>query len=155
MDELPLMPEVTLQPFEKWAIDFVDPIQPEGKKTGAQYIITTTEYLTSALIEEFQLYHHKSTPYHLSANGMIEAFNKILESTLMKVCNAQRNDWDVHIPAVLWAYKTTCKKPTGQIPFRLVYGIEVVMPMEYIVPSPRIMALTGMVDHGALENRLA
>ena len=27
-DELPLTPEMKLQPFEKWAIDFVGPIQP-------------------------------------------------------------------------------------------------------------------------------
>lgn len=34
-----------LHPFEKWTIDFVGPIKPQGK-IGAQYIITTTEYLT-------------------------------------------------------------------------------------------------------------
>lgn len=86
---------------------------------------------------------------------MVEEFNKILESVLMKVCNAQRNDWDVHVPVVLWAYRMTCKKLTGQTPFRLVYGVEVVMPMEYIVPSMCIVALIGMADHGALEERLA
>ena len=48
----------------------------------------------------------------------------------------------------------TCKKLTGQTPFRLVYGIEVVMPMEYIVPSLRIAALIGMVNCGALEERV-
>lgn len=37
---------MSLQPFEKWEIDFVGPIHPPGKKTGAQYIITATEYLT-------------------------------------------------------------------------------------------------------------
>ena len=73
----------------------------------------------------------------------------------MKICNAQRNDWDVRIPVVLWAYKTTCKKLTGKTPFILVYGIEVVMPMEYIVPSLHIAAFTGMVDRRALEERLA
>jgi len=34
-----------LQPFEKWAIDFVGTIKRQGKM-GARYIITATEYLT-------------------------------------------------------------------------------------------------------------
>jgi len=38
---------VSLQPFDKWAIDFLGPIQSPGKKTGACYIITMTEYLTN------------------------------------------------------------------------------------------------------------
>jgi len=42
--------------------------------------------------EEFQVYHQQSTLCHLEANGTVEAFNKILETTLTKVCNAQRND---------------------------------------------------------------
>jgi len=29
------------------------------------------------------------------------------------------------------------------------------MPMEYIMPSLRIAVITGMADHGALEERLA
>ena len=37
----------------------------------------------------------------------------------------------------------------------MVYGVEVVMPMEYIVSSLCIVALTGMKDHKALEERLA
>jgi transposase InsO family protein len=37
---------MTLQAFEKWAIDFVGPINPPGKRIGARYIITATEYLT-------------------------------------------------------------------------------------------------------------
>jgi len=37
---------VTLQAFEKWEIDFLGPIQPQGENIGAKYIITTTKYLT-------------------------------------------------------------------------------------------------------------
>jgi hypothetical protein len=45
-DEMPLQPQVTLQAFDKLAIDFVGPINPLGKKTRLIHIITTTNYLT-------------------------------------------------------------------------------------------------------------
>ena len=44
---------------------------------------------------------------------------------------------------------------TMQTPFKLVYGLEAVVPMEYLVPSLRIATFTGMDDTGAIQNRLA
>ena len=69
----------------------------------------------------------------------------------MKVCNTHQNDLDVRVATVLWAYMTTYKKLTGQAPFRLVYGVEVVTPMEYIISSLCIAVFIGMADHAALE----
>jgi hypothetical protein len=37
----------------------------------------------------------------------------------------------------------------------LVYGLEVVVPMEYLVPSLRIVAFTNMDDTSLVRERLA
>jgi hypothetical protein len=42
-----------------------------------------------------------------------------------------------------------------QTPFKLVYGLEVVVPMEYLVPSMRIATFTNMDETGTVQERLA
>ena len=41
------------------------------------------------------------------------------------------------LPNVLWAYRTTVRTPTVEIPFRLTYGTEVVIPVEVGITSIR------------------
>ena len=38
---------------------------------------------------------------------------------------------------MLWAYKTTSHKPTGESPFGLTYGMEDIIPMEIRMPTAR------------------
>jgi transposase InsO family protein len=111
--------------------------------------------IVEALTEEFGVHHQKSMSYHPQENGTVEAFNKILETTLMKIYSVNRDDWDLRVPTVIWAYRTTCKNLTMQTPFKLVYGLEDVVPMEYLVPSLRIVSFTDMDETGIVQERLA
>eukprot|EP00253_Pinus_taeda_P034203 PITA_34203 len=43
-DEMPLNPQVALEPFEKWALDFVGPISPPSNQRV--YILVCTDYMT-------------------------------------------------------------------------------------------------------------
>jgi hypothetical protein len=101
--------------------------------------------------EVFEVYHHKNTSYHPQANGIVESSNKILDNSLTKIHNVNIDDWDLKIPTVLWAYRTTCKKLTGHAPFRLVYGQEEVVPLEFLVPSLHIVEITNMIERGVVQ----
>ncbi|GFS39342.1 hypothetical protein Acr_00g0062390 [Actinidia rufa] len=48
-----------------------------------------------------------------------------------------KNEWAENLPSILWAYHTTSKIPTGQTPFSMFYGIELVIPMEIGMPNFR------------------
>jgi hypothetical protein len=84
---------------------------------GTHFINKTIE----ALNHEFEVHHQNITPYHSQVNGTVESFNKILETSLTKICSVNKDDWDLRILVVLWAYRTTCKKMTMKTPFKLVY----------------------------------
>jgi hypothetical protein len=85
----------------------------------------------------------------------VEEVKNILETTLTKICNVNMDDWDLRVPIVLWAYRTTWKKLTMHTPFKLVYCLKVVVPMEYLVPSLRIVSFTYMDDTGIVQEKLS
>ena len=65
------------------------------------------------------------------------------------------DDWDHNILVVLWDYRTTCKRLGRQNSFSLVYIQEVIMPLEYIIPSLGIAVITEMTNVGVVEEILS
>ena len=46
-------------------------------------------------------------------------------------------------------------KLRGQTPFRLVYGQEVVVPLDYLIPSLCIVTITYMTKNGVVQEILS
>ena len=90
------------------------------------------------LIDQLGLHHDSSTPYYRQANGLVEAINKVLVIMIRRIIGIHRSNWHNMLFSALWAYRTTIKSSTGFTPFQLVYGLEVVLPIECEIPSLRM-----------------
>lgn len=66
----------------------------------------------------------------------MEAINKIIKDNLTVKLEKLKGAWVDELPYMLWAYWTTTRMSTGETPFSLAYGSEVVIPIE-----------VGMLDH--------
>lgn len=76
-------------------------------------------------------------------------------SIIYKSCAVEGADWEEHLPAALWAYRTAYKVTTGHTPFQLMFGQEAVVPAEFLVPSLRIALENKLGDADSLAERLS
>ena len=72
------------------------------------------------------------------SNGQAEAVNKTILNGLKKRLDGAKGNWAEELPNVLWAYRTTPRRSTGETPFSLTYGAEVVIPAEVNLCSARV-----------------
>nr|XP_023885168.1 uncharacterized protein LOC111997322 [Quercus suber] len=79
-----------------------------------------------------------STPAYPQSNGLAEATNKVILNGLKKRLNGAKGGWAEELPNVLWAYRTTPRRSTGESPFSLTYGSEAVIPAEVKLCSARV-----------------
>ena len=86
---------------------------------------------------ELNIWNSYSTPRYPQSNGQAEATNKTLITALKKRLEQAKGKWVEELPGALWAYRTTPGRPTGNTPFALAYGMDVVIPTEIGLPTIR------------------
>lgn len=82
------------------------------------------EFVNCIKDELFQLTgteHRVTSAYHPQSNGLTERFNQTLQTTLLKVVNDSQNDWETHLPAILFAYHISQQKATKLTRFEIMY----------------------------------
>ena len=63
-----------------------------------------------------------STPAYPQSNGQAEAVNKTILNGLKKRLDGAKGRWAEELSNMLWAYRTTPRRSTGETPFSLMYG---------------------------------
>ena len=95
-----------------------------------------------------------STPAYPQGNGQAEAVNKVIVNELKKRLDDAKGRWVEELPHVLWTYRTTLRKSTGETPFSMTYGAEAVIPLENGFPTMRSSAFTSDGNDDLLKKNL-
>ncbi|MCO5584110.1 hypothetical protein L7F22_038033 [Adiantum nelumboides] len=110
--------------------------------------------LLDALLENLSIKHVHSTPYYPQCNGLVEKTNGVLCKIITKHVRDRPQDWNKHLTAALWAYRTSFKVSTQFTPYHLVYGQEALLPIEVELGSLRVLARETTSSKEKLEQRI-
>ena len=73
---------------------------------------------------------------------------------LKKGLDNANGKWVEELPHVLWTYRTTPQKSTGETPFSMTYGAEVVISLEHGFPTMRTSTFTSDGNDELLKKNL-
>ena len=103
---------------------------------------------------ELGITNRYSTPAYLQGNGQVEAVNKVIVNGLKKRLDDAKGRRVEELPHVLWTYRTTPRRSTGETPFSMSYGAEVVIPIEIGFPTLRTQTFKPNDNDRLLEKSL-
>ena len=95
-----------------------------------------------------------STPAYPQENGQVEAVNKVIVSELKKMLDDAKERWVKELLHVLWTYRTTPRRSTGETPFSMSYGAKTVIPIETDFPTLRTQSFNPNDNDKLLERSL-
>jgi hypothetical protein len=79
-----------------------------------------------------------SSPYYAQANGPSKSSNKVLISLIKNKIVEQPKRWHEVLSEALWSHRVSRHGATKMTPFELVYGQEVVLPIEVNLQACRV-----------------
>jgi len=89
-----------------------------------------TELLAACQVKRVDI-----SAYHPQSNGLVERGHDAIVNSLSKYSTGQRDQWFQHLPLALWADRVSVRRSTGYSAFRLLYGRDCVLPVEFTVSS--------------------
>ena len=80
--------------------------------------------------------------------------NKSLLKIIKTRLKGAKGAWLEELPNVLWAYRTSIRVPIGDMPFKLTFGTEAVIPVEVGLTSLQVKTYKGQKNQQKLNSNL-
>ncbi|VFQ70685.1 unnamed protein product, partial [Cuscuta campestris] len=81
-------------------------------------------------LEDFGITHNKASVAYPQGNGQVENVNRTIVDEIKKRFGEAGTNWLEELPHIIWAYRVTSRRATGETPFVLTYGCEARLPIE-------------------------
>ena len=119
-----------------------------------------TSHVISLLCKKYKIRKLMSTPYTPQSNGIVERFMGYLKTALITLIDQVPTAWDLHLSAVLAAYRATPHPDSGESPFYLNKGYDPRLPEEVALDAPLPIASVTWYEQltttrTALESKIA
>ena len=88
------------------------------------------------------------------SNGQADAVNKTILNGLKRRLDGAKGRRAEELPNVLWTYRTTPRRSTGETLFSLTYGAEVVIPTEVNLCTARLARFDPVQNDGLMLEHL-
>ncbi len=80
--------------------------------------------------------------------------NRTIKDGLKKRLKEAKGRWPGELPSVLWSYRKTPRRATGETPFSLIFGTKGLTPVEVVQPSIRIQVFDEEGNNLGLYTKL-
>ncbi|XP_030940280.1 uncharacterized protein LOC115965249 [Quercus lobata] len=145
-------------PFAQWGLDILGPFpRATGNRwfvlVAVGYFMKWAEAEALANIRDVDIKKYSTLAYPQS-NDQAEATNKTILNGLKRRLDGAKGRWAEELPNVLWAYHTTPRRSTREIPFSLTYGAEAVIPAEVNLCSAQVAGFDPAENDELMLERL-
>ena len=93
----------------------------------------------------------RTTPWHPQSDGMIERFNRTIETLLRQTVSDNQKDWDQYLPYCCAAYRNAVHSTTGFTPNELMLGRNLPMPSHIVTPTPEVWTTQQKYNQALLQ----
>lgn len=95
-----------------------------------------------------------TSAYHPQCDGLVERFNRTLQSMLATTVTDHPFNWEEALPKVCLAYNSSVHSSTGYTPFFLMFGREATLPIDIIYGMPEPQQVLSVAEYSKTTRKL-